>query len=65
MKKYIVTIEMIKVTRMVVGGNNKNHAINKINNLLKDCVKYGYDLRSTFDTKPIFKYKAKKIKEKL
>lgn len=63
MKKYLVTIEMIKTTRMVVGGKNKNHAINKINNLLKDCIEYGYDLNTAFDQKPYFKYKAVKIKK--
>lgn len=63
MKKYLVTIEMIKVTRMVVGGNTKNQAICKVSNLLKDCINYGYDLNSTFDNKSIFKYKAVKIKK--
>lgn len=63
MKKYLVTIEMIKVTRMVVGGKNKMHAVNKVNNLLKDCVEYGYDLNASFEGKPTFKYKAVKIKK--
>lgn len=59
--KYLITIEKVQVTRMVVSEKNKKKAISKVRNLMDSVNDQIID--STFDTKSFFRYKANKIKK--
>ena len=63
MKKYLVTIKKIQMTKMIVSATSSNKAIEKVDELLTNSIENNVSLEKTFDKSPFFRYKAQLIKK--
>lgn len=64
MSHYLVTVKEIRNNSMLVSGKTKKEAVDKVKDLIYQCMKYDITLNNIFDTRPTYTFSAKQHKER-